>query len=80
MRSEIVMCLFRVFSCPVCPEEVVTKGDTPLESPAHRGYTPLDSPKGEKGIVTMASAAGCEFLRGEVSRHYYEGVKERRSL
>jgi len=25
-----------------------TKGDTPLESPFQRGYTPLDTSKGEK--------------------------------
>ena len=38
-----------------------TKGDTPLASPARRGYTPLDSPKGEKEIELMVSTAGCEF-------------------
>jgi hypothetical protein len=32
----------------------MTKGDTHLASPAKRGYTPLDTPKGEKGILSVA--------------------------
>jgi len=38
------------------------KGDTPLKSPAKRGSTPLDSPKGEKGIVTVVSDVKMERL------------------
>ena len=32
-----------------------------MASPARRGYTPLDSPKGEKEIELMVSTAGGEF-------------------
>jgi hypothetical protein len=34
--------------------EKITKGDTPLVSPAKRDFTPLDSPKGEDGVITVA--------------------------
>jgi len=50
------------------------KGDTPLKSPANRGSTPLDSPKGEKGIVTVSTAQSGEIkeggimIRGELKR------------
>jgi len=51
-----------------------------LESPAQRGSTPLDSPKGEKGMLSVVSSAdkrvperGVGFpntVEGELKRGY----------
>ena len=44
------------------------KGDTPLVSPAQRDSTPLDSPKGEKGILIVVS----DVERRVPERHHYQ--------
>ena len=56
-------------------EGLKTKWDTPLASPAKRGSTPLDSPKGEKGDNKYGKYRRARRVpKSTIPQHFMRGV------
>jgi hypothetical protein len=56
------------------------KGSTPLESPTQMDGTPLDTPRGEKGILPVAGDANRRGPERSICQTLLIGAKERCSL